>query len=324
MILARKYSPLGINHFNNNDKLINIIKGIINIDKLSFVLYGPSCYGKTTLVGIILNEYYKDIPQSERIMRVNILKDNGISFCRNEMKMFCTRRYVPSMKKNTIIIEDIGFISEQSQNMIKEYIDLYRDRVNFIITSTNNNKIVCGIKSKIPIFKLNPPSTLYISNLLDNVTVGEHINISSDNKSHLLTFVNDNIRLLFSYLEILSVLGEEITYSMLEDLCNDIPNSIMKTYYDKCCMGDINSSIQDIYSLKDRGYCNMDIITELLKYIRYHCDTDDKTKYKIIDLITTFMGIFCDKHEEDLELAVFTNKMIKLLSSNYGNISDSI
>jgi replication-associated recombination protein RarA len=189
MLLSRKYSPIELKDFNNNDKLLSIINGMKTIDKFSFVLYGPSGYGKTTLVEIILNEYYNTIPQTERIMRVNILKDNGIAFCRNDMKMFCTRRYVPSLKKNTIVIEDIGFISEQSQNMIKEYIDLYRDRVNFIITSTNNNKIVSGIKSKIPMFNLNPPSKSYIYNLLDKVTTGENISINSDNKSHLLTLM---------------------------------------------------------------------------------------------------------------------------------------
>ena len=138
------------------------------------------------------------------------------------------------------------------------------------------------------------------------------------------TFVNGNIRLLYSYLEILSIIEEEISYSILEDICNDIPISTMKLYYETCCSGDINTSIKVIYSIKERGYCNMDIITEFLKYIRYHCDTSDGNKYKIIELITTFMTMFCDKREDDLELAIFTNKMIRILSLNYGNISDSI
>uniref|UniRef100_A0A6C0BST2 Uncharacterized protein n=1 Tax=viral metagenome TaxID=1070528 RepID=A0A6C0BST2_9ZZZZ len=327
MLLSEKYRPTTLEDFNNNESLVSLVNGLIDIDSVSLIIYGSVGCGKTTMIQLIINAYYNGISLHDRIMYVNLLKDNGISFCRNDMKMFCTRRYIPSIKKNTVVIDDIGFISEQSQNIIKEYIDLYSDRVNFILTSNNINKIVTGIKSKLPVLYVKHSSPVYISQLIDIVCEKENIIISDENKIHLLRFINGNIRLLYSYLEMLSLLDVEITYSILEDICNDIPVYILREYEEHCSAGKLNESIKIIYNLKDRGYCNMDIITELLRYIRYYSVLSEDIKYCIIELITRYMTMFCDKRECELELAVFTKSMLDILKQyNYDsdNISDSI
>jgi replication-associated recombination protein RarA len=313
MLLSSKYAPQNVSDFRNNPHLISMINGLITHDIMSLVLYGLPESGKTTLVNLIIMEYYGNIPTNDRIMYVNLLKDNGIAFCRNEMKMFCTRPYVASRKKNTIVFDDIGFISEQSQNIAKEYIDLYRDRVNFIITTSDINKVIPGIKSKVPLFGIKPPSVVDIKEILDDISLSERINISEENKSHLMGFVNGNIRVLYSYLEMLIILDKEITYELLDDICNDIPMNKLNKYETMCYAGDITGAIRLICNIKGNGYCNMDIVTELLKYIRYHSDMCDRNKYKVVELITHYMTRFCDKHECNLELCVFTKKFIDII-----------
>lgn len=313
MLLSSKYSPTKLSEFRNNPQLISMINGLISIDNMSIILYGLNESGKTTLVNLIIREYYGDISTNDRILYVSLLKDNGISFCRNEMKMFCNRPYMSSRKKNTVVFDDIGFISEQSQNIAKEYIDLYRDKVNFIVTTSDTNKIISGIKSKLPILGIKSPSSIDIKNILDCISRAENININESNKQHLMGFVNGNVRVLYSYLEMLVILDEEITYELLDDICNDIPMENLNTYESMCYNGDINRAINLIYHIKGNGYCNMDIITELLKYIRYHSLMCDKNKYKVVELITHYMTRFCDKHECNLELCVFTKKFMDII-----------
>lgn len=313
MLLSSKYSPKKMSEFKNNDDLITMIRGLISLDNISLVLYGLPETGKTTLVNLILTEYYGNNSRDDRIMYVNILKDNGISFCRNEMKMFCTRPYISSHKKNTIVFDDIGFISEQSQNIAKEYIDLYRDKVNFIITCSDTNKIIPGIKSKLPILGITPPSNKVTTEILDFICDSESIKINEENKKHLMTFVNGNIRVLYSYLEMMIIVDQEITYQLLDDMCNDIPMYSLHEYERLCCDGDINAATELIFNIKSDGYCNMDIITQLLKYLRYQSIMSDRGKYKIIELISYYMTRFCDKHECNLELCVFTKKFVDIL-----------
>ena len=79
-----------------------LLDAFLQIDNLNFFIYGNCGTGKTTLIDIIINNYYKDYFDNREIVNKNIIYINtlnecGMNFLRNEIKTFCK---IPSIIKN--------------------------------------------------------------------------------------------------------------------------------------------------------------------------------------------------------------------------------
>ena len=74
-----------------------------------------------------------------------------------------------------------------------------------------------------------------------------------------------------------------------------------KNYYD---------AISIIYEIYDRGYSVMDILDNYFLYIKTATKFNEDEKYKIIPIICKYISIFHNIHEDEIELAAFTNNLI--------------
>ena len=90
------------------------------MDSLNILLVGNNGSGKTFLYATI-REYYnmKEIP-SNNVLLINNLKEQGISYYRSEVKTFCQTPSIVPNKKKFIILDDIDFINEQSQQVFRK------------------------------------------------------------------------------------------------------------------------------------------------------------------------------------------------------------
>ena len=86
-----KYRPKLLKDFQMNPELRGILNTLIAIEKLNILLAGNSGSGKTSLIHAIIREYYgKNISlDHDNIMSINTLKEQGISYYRNEVRVFC-------------------------------------------------------------------------------------------------------------------------------------------------------------------------------------------------------------------------------------------
>jgi DNA polymerase III delta prime subunit len=96
------------------------IKSFEAIDsKTNVLVSAPTGSGKTTLLESLIREYYKLQPfetfPENNILYINNLKEQGISYYRNEMKTFCqSRSVIPGKKKM------IGVLCEPKIEIQKE------------------------------------------------------------------------------------------------------------------------------------------------------------------------------------------------------------
>ena len=66
-------------------------------------------------------------------MYLNNSKDQGIHFYRNEVKTFCQTCSLIPNKKKFVVIDDIDYINEQSQQAFRNIIDKYNHNIHFIL-----------------------------------------------------------------------------------------------------------------------------------------------------------------------------------------------
>ena len=94
-----KYQPLYLQDFEMDEKLLELIGILIKMDTLNILFIGDPGSGKSSLISAVLRDYYKDIDNNDNIMYINTLKEQGISYYRSEVKIFCQLKLKHSMNQ---------------------------------------------------------------------------------------------------------------------------------------------------------------------------------------------------------------------------------
>ena len=312
-----KYKPYFINDFCMDDKLLSVLKTLIEIDYLNILFIGNPSSGKTTILYALIREYYglsKDanIPENN-ILFINNLKEQGIQYFRNEMKTFCQSHSSIYGKKKILIIDDIDNINEQSQQVFRNYIDKYKHNIHFISVCTNIQKVIESIQSRVHIIQIPQSSKSQIETIMDKIIDVENIVIDGDAKEYLLMMSGNSIRVLINYLEKMYILGEPIDIELCKKLCSNISFQNFENYIDKMKNHDLSGAIEILYSIYDYGYSVIDILDYFFTFIKITTIIDEETKYKIIPILCKYITVFHNLHEDCIELALFSNNLSKIL-----------
>jgi hypothetical protein len=65
-------------------------------------------------------------------------------------------------------------------------------------------------------------------------------------------------------------------------------------------------------SIYNKGYSVMDILDSYFTFIKITTILDETIKYKVIKLILKYIALFHTLHENEIELALFTNELFKI------------
>jgi hypothetical protein len=74
----------------------------------------------------------------------------------------------------------------------------------------------------------------------------------------------------------------------------------------------LKGAIELIYTLSNRGYSVMDILDNYFIYLKTTPLLSEDEKYEIIPYICKYITIFNNVHEDDIELAHFTNNLVNI------------
>lgn len=95
-----KYKPNNLDEYKYNKNICNFLKNLININELNILIIGNTGSGKTTLINCLLNDYYDGNYNEQNVLTINQLKDQGITYYRNDVKVFCQTLISNNKKKN--------------------------------------------------------------------------------------------------------------------------------------------------------------------------------------------------------------------------------
>jgi len=311
----KKYQPKYYNEFILDPEYISLLNTFIDMDNLNILLIGNSGCGKTSLIEATIREYYKvDKIPINNVLIINNLKEQGIQYYRTEVKTFCqTRSNIPH-KKKIIMLDDIDLINDQSQQVFRNCIDKYSHNVHFIASCSNIQKVIDSIQSRCSIIKIKPLKKLYLNKIFNKIKKNEGIKITKNAQNFVLNICNNSTRLLINYLEKFKLLNIDIDCDKVKEICTNISFYDFETYTNKWYKDkDIKSSLNIIFSIYNKGYSVMDILDSYFIFIKYTDIVNEVMKYKIIKIICQYISIFHNIHESEIELALFTNNLIKLI-----------
>ena len=317
-LFINKYQPQKINEFLMEQDTMDLIHILIKMDKFNILFIGESGCGKTSMIHAIVREYYANISErniDNNIITISSLKEQGIHYYRNELKIFCQTKSSIQNKKKIILIDDIDILNEQCQQIIRNYIDHYSNNVHFLASSYNIQKVLESLQSRLMIVRLNSLSKENMNHFLKKIQERENIMLEHSAEEFLLKIVNYNVKTLINYMEKFKLLDIPlITLDITKQLSTSVNFVIFENYVQFIKNKELDKAVKLLYTIYEKGYTVMDILDCFFLFVKTTDCLKEEDKYKFIPLICKYITIFHTIHEEELELALFTNESLKIFS----------
>ena len=316
-LFVNKYQPLYFNDYGKDHEIIKILKALLTMETLNILLVGDIASGKTSLLNTLIREYYNDyLPKDyeENVLYINSLKEQGINYYRTDVKTFCQTCSNIKNKKKIVVLDDIDLINEQSQQVFRNCIDKYSHNVHFISSCSNIQKVIESIQSRLTIIKIIPLKRENLYEIIDKIKTNENIKIDKEAEDFIINISNNTVKILINYMEKFKLLNEHITLKLAVSLCSNISFFLFEEYTLLIKNNKLKEAIDLIYEIYDKGYSVMDILDNYFLFIKNTHILNEDQKYNIIPFICKYISIFHNIHEDEIELALFTNNLMKILN----------
>jgi len=312
-LFIHKFQPIRLDEFGMDDDMHIFIKTLIQMNNLNVLLTGNMASGKTSLLNAIIREYYDGKLHPENILYINSLKEQGINYYRSDVKTFCQTGSTVKNKKKFVVLDDIDLINEQSQQVFRNCIDKYSHNVHFISSCCNIQKVIESLQSRFILVKVKPLNRDNLTNLIAKIKQVENIEMDADAEDFVINLSNNTVKVLVNYMEKFKLYGNRITLEHTMSLCSNISFQIFESYTNHIKSGELNPAIKLIYNIYDKGYSVMDILDNYFVFIKSTDILNEDEKYIIIPYICKYITIFHNIHEDEIELALFTNNLCQTL-----------
>ncbi len=316
-LFLNKYQPFFFKDFETDPEMLDILNTLISMNNLNVLFIGSIGSGKTAFLNAVIREYYKGLTPTEyveNILHINSLKEQGINYYRNDVKTFCQTCSSVKGKKKIIVLDDIDFINEQSQQVFRNCIDKYSHNVHFISSCSNSQKVIESLQSRLIIIKIKPLQRVNLAKIMHKIKNLEQIDITSDAEEFLLNVCNNTAKILINYMEKFKLLNEPITLELATNVCSNISLFTFEDYTQLLKDDKLDNAIKLLYSIYDKGYSVMDILDNYFVFVKITKMLTEVQKYNIIPFICKYITVFHNIHEDEIELALFSNNLHQIIA----------
>ena len=308
-----KYQPTYFSDFEQlNPTTVTLMQSLISLNNLNVLIIGDSGTGKTSIINSIIKEYYGNDYNSDNVLVLNSLKEQGIQYYRNDVKIFCQTCSLIKNKKKIVLLDDIDLINEQIQQVFRNCMDKYKNNIHFISSCTNVQKVIDSLQSRTILVQINPLTMSCLTKIMNKIKVNENLNMSLEADEFILSICNNSVRILINYLEKIKIINCYVDRELVHKLCTNISYTIFDDYTNCILNKKLTDGIKILYNLYDEGYSVMDILDNYFLYIKITNLLSENIKYKLTSLVCKYIIYFHNVHEDELELALFTNNFVNL------------
>ena len=330
-----KYKPFYVRDVSSDAAFLKLMRMLSEADSLNLLFIGDAHVGKTTLLYAIINEYYGLSPADrfpeDNVLFINNLKEQGIQYFRNEMKVFSQTHSSIFGKKKMIVIDDIDWINDQCQHVFRNYIDKYGHNIHFVCVCRNIQKVVESLQSRLHIIKIPKQLEGYVTEKANRIIAEEGILISEEALGFVLGRSGYSIRPIINFLEKLSIMDmddDDVGGRRSVDLehCKQLYVNLHVNDFDDFlhCLKvtkDLKRAIRILEKITDQGYSVIDIYEFFFTYLKQseHATTagpglglGEPEIYEIIKCLCHFIKQFHCINENAIGLVFFSKKVFDI------------
>jgi len=152
-----------------------------------------------------------------------------------------------------------------------------------------------------------------MSNILAKIMENENILITPEAQQFVLDVSANSAKVMINYMEKFHLLGSPIDVHVAQQVCTNICFEPFDKFTSAILHQNLELAIHTLYTIYDSGYSVMDILDSYFTYIKVTNSLNDDQKYTIIPFICEYIAVFHNVHEDEIELALFSNSIIKSL-----------
>ena len=153
-------------------------------------------------------------------------------------------------------------------------------------------------------------------NIANNIISNENIDIDSKLIPLLIQSSNSSYKTLLNTLQKIKIYNSKIDKDNIYELITSINFKNFNLYIQNIKQSKLLDAINILDDISNSGVSVIDILFEFFYYIKIsNIIIDDMLKYNIIQIISKYIIIFNNLHEDSIELAFFTNEIFNLFNS---------
>jgi DNA polymerase-3 subunit gamma/tau len=213
-----------------------------------------------------------------------------------------------------VIVDDLDFMHEQSQQVFRNYIDNYKTNVHFLFACTNLYKVIESLQSRVQMIQIPSMTNVGLRKIMYTICKNENIHLHPDSEEYLIQISNGYIRQLIQFLEkiVLYDNRDEYTRDLCMKICSTISDDIFVEYFNYLYESEtpnIQAASKLMLNIISNGFSVLDIIEYMYDFIKRTEILSDDKKYKCIRAISEVKKIIKESMEDDIEMIILTRKL---------------
>jgi DNA polymerase III gamma/tau subunit len=150
-------------------------------------------------------------------------------------------------------------------------------------------------------------------NVICKIKTNEHINIDADVEEFIINDSNNNVKNVITNMEKFKLYGKQITLAKAKTLCYNISFVLLEQYTIYLLNKELTNALRLIYDIYDKGYSVVDILYTYFTFVKKTDILTEDQQYNVIPYICKYITMFYNIHEDEVELAMFTNNLYSIM-----------
>ena len=273
-VLALKWRPKQFKDVVGQEHITTTLQKAFEKNRIAqaFLFAGPRGVGKTTtarLVAMSLNG--AETPTTDYDLKSESVLDiiDGKSMDVIEIDGASNRGIdeIRELRENIKFMPVSGKFT-QAFNALLKTLEEPPQHVKFILATTDVHKVPQTIISRCQRFDFLPLSNTTISDRLKYITENENQSIDEKSLSMIASKSEGSMRDALSYLDQVLVLGDNITFDIVQDLLGVVPHEILFSISDALHDRDGDKLMADLEVIRNKGYIVEDLLKDLMLHFR--------------------------------------------------------
>ena len=315
---TEKYRPKNMKHILLDNCMRIKLETFITMQNLpNLLISGSSGTGKTSTIQCvakkILGKNYHNT-----ILELNASDNRGlemitklIDFCDKKVNGCLTiDEFQPATKiQKIIILDEADNITPKAQNILTNMMDKYKNTIRFCFTCNNSTKIIEQIQSRCVPLHYRQISKENMKSRLEYICEQENILYDDAGIEAIIFIAEGDIRSAINNMEAVYNSFQNITSDNVYKLCYHPHPVIMTTLLQQCVCKNLKEVLNNYDKLKQRGYCNCDIVQTMITVLKY-VSIDEHIRINFIKILSDTYITLNEGLDTNLQLYSCFAKMI--------------
>ena len=249
----------------------------------NMIITGHPGTGKTSTILCIARLIYGN-SYNEATIELNASDNRGLDAINKCVINFCRKKVtLPDNLPKLVILDEADNITPKAQHTLINLMDKYKKTTKIAFTCNDSSKIVEGIQSRCIILKYNEMKSEDMKKRLKYICKKEKIDYTDDGINTIISISEGDIRKAINSLESTYFGFEKITPENIYKICEKPPENDVKDILDDCFNKKLREALDKIIILKNRGYCNNDLLLTLFNALKSY-NISDSLKIMLFDI----------------------------------------